>query len=69
MGYKKFINSINDGRKDVSHAVSLKFDYQIIENVNITADTSYSRRNSNVQIWDGYENIEAGANIGFNYKF
>ena len=69
MGYKKFINSINDGRKDVSHAVSLKVDYQIIENVNLTADTSYSRRNSSVESYDDYKNVEGGAKIGINYKF
>ena len=69
MGYKKFTegNTINDGRKDVTHTLSVKVDYPIIENVNLSAASSYTKRNSNLS--SDYKSIDAGANIGINFKF
>jgi hypothetical protein len=69
LGYKKFTesNTINDGRKDVTHTLSVKVDYPIIENVNLSASSSYTRRNSDLS--SDYKSLDAGANIGINYKF
>ena len=69
LGYKKFTesNTINDGRKDVTHTLSLKVDYPIINNVNLSASTAYTRRNSNLS--SDYKSLDAGANIGINLKF
>ena len=69
LGYKKFTesNTINDGRKDVTHTLSIKVDYPIIDNVNLSASSAYTRRNSNIST--DYKSLDAGANIGINYKF
>jgi hypothetical protein len=69
LGYKKFTegNTINDGRKDVTHTLSVKIDYPIIENVNLSVASSYTKRNSNLS--SDYKSLDAGANIGINYKF
>ncbi len=69
LGYKKFTEdgTVNDGRKDVTHTFSLKVDYPIIENVNLSANSSYTRRNSNVS--SDYSSLDAGANLGINIKF
>ena len=69
LGFKSFTegNTINDGREDVTHTLSVKVDYPIIDNVNLSANTSYTRRNSNVS--NDYKSFDAGANIGINVKF
>jgi len=69
IGYKRFTedNTVNDGRKDVTHTLSIKVDYPIIDNVKLSASSSYTRRNSNIS--SDYKSLDAGANIGINVSF
>jgi len=68
--YKKYTEggTINDGRKDVSHTLSIKIELPIIENATIGVNTAYTRRNSSGGGND-YKSLDAGAIIGINVRF
>ena len=69
LSYKKFTEdgTVNDGRKDVTHSLSLKGEYSLDENLKLSANTSYTRRNSNVST--DYKSYDAGFVIGLNFNF
>ena len=69
LSYKKFTEdgTVNDGRKDVTHSLSLRAEYSLEENLKLSANTSYTRRNSNVST--DYKSYDAGFVIGLNFNF
>jgi hypothetical protein len=71
LGYKRFTEdgTINDGRKDVMHTLSAKVDYPVADNLKLSANTSYSRRDSSGGAGTDYENFDAGATISINVSF
>jgi len=71
LGYKKFTEdqTVNEGRKDVMHTLSSKLDYLVTDNFKLSANTSYSRRNSSGGAGTDYKNFDAGATISINVTF
>jgi len=71
LAYKKFTegNTINDGRKDVSHTIALKTEYPFTDYFKIAADTSYTKRNSDGGAGTDYKSFDAGLSLGLNINF
>jgi len=71
LGYKRFTEdgTVNDGRKDVMHTLSIKVDYPVADNLKLSANTSYSRRNSSGGAGTDYKNFDAGATVSINISF
>lgn len=69
IAYKKFNEggTINNGRKDVTNTLSIRADYPLAENLNLSANTSYTRRNSSVST--DYKSLDAGFVLGINVRF
>ena len=51
------------------HTLSIRADYPIADNLKLSANTSYSRRNSSGGAGTDYKNFDAGATISLNVNF
>jgi hypothetical protein len=69
--YKKFTedDTTNSGRWDIMNILSLKADYALHENIDLSTSYSYSRRNSSNENADDMKTYDLGFNIGFNVRF
>jgi outer membrane scaffolding protein for murein synthesis (MipA/OmpV family) len=68
--YSEGSPSTNDGREDLIHSLSLKVDYPINDNMNVSLFGSYSKRDTKSTFADfDFESADGGIALGLNTSF
>jgi len=68
--YTEDAPSTNDGREDLIHSLSLKVNYPLNDNLDLSVFGSYSKRDTKSTFADfDFESADAGLSLGLNTTF
>jgi hypothetical protein len=70
LSYRSYDKSLNDGRKDLTHDLSLRFSYELAKAVTLDLSTRYTNRSSSgVETDYGYKNSDGGGGLSISARF
>jgi hypothetical protein len=70
LSYRSYDKSLNDGRKDLTHDLSLRFSYKLAKAVTLDLSTRYTNRSSSGVDTDyGYKNSDGGGGLSISARF